>query len=202
MIIDPNDFIPITEMNSSKVIDFQCESGFTLITKYELLNKNINYNNGVISVSDKKPDIIKDIQSLKNALKKVISMAESLLERHPVIQFMPEQFKNFDDLKTDLLINQLVFDVLAKKYQDECEPITCHAYAENHIIKYMDHNDGISVDAIDRCIRRSMSDYYERMNRSDLQEQLVRLGTNLEEFNKYYTPELKENSEPKKPEFV
>lgn len=47
-----------------------------------------------------------------------------------------------------------------------------------------------------------MSDYYERMNRSDLQEQLVRLGTNLEEFNKYYTPELKDNSEPKKPEFV
>lgn len=171
------------------------ESNLLLITDYCYLKREIIIpkNEGEIKVGgEKKRRKVTSIVELKKCLEDFVSASIEILKR--------DCFFDFEFLKRDLLIEQLVYDVLFDKYLNESEKMTLYKYATKLHEKIKDETD--SIDNIRKRLEKSMKQHYELMKYSKLREETIEFGINLDKYDQYYMPKAKENSNKKKPKFI
>lgn len=203
----PEGIIPIGEGNHGRVFDFVCESGTALITDYRHLDKDVWAENSIeVKLGGEKERItVTSIESLKDTLNKFLSAALKILFRHtPSNPIDLYTYPDFSNIKKDLLIEQLIFDILFDKYLDESELMTRNGYSTYMSMKlYEDSIQQINcARAINENLSRGMKTHYNRMRYSQLRKQLAWFSIDPDKYDKYYTPNIKESSGSKKPQFL
>lgn len=203
----PDGIIPIGEGGQGRVFDFICDNGSALITDYRHLDKDVWASNSIeVSLGNEKERIsITSIEALKGMLNKILSAALEILSNHtPFDPGNPYTHPDFNGLKMDLLVDQLVFDVLFDKYIKESTLMTRNGYA-THISKIVYCNDNQRLNripAIERNLARGMKDHYNTMKYSEFREQLKMLGVDPDKYDEYYNPKIRDNPNKKKPKFI
>lgn len=195
----PEGIIPIETGKDGQVLDFVCESGPLLITDYHHLDEEIiAENNIIVKTAGKKNRIeITSIEKLKSALAEFVAASIEILKRHT-----PYRRPDFSNLKIDLLIEQLVFDVLFDKYADESELMTRNSYSNLMADKRHPDLKDSNRHAFNERLKRGMITYHDRMTYSNLREQLTLLGADPDKYSQYHTPHMKENFNKKKPKLI
>ena len=128
----PDGIVAIGEGGQGRVFDFVCENGITLITDYCHLDKDVWADNSIeVNLGDEKERIsITSIDALKDTLAKFLLATLEILSQHtPFNPGNPYTYPDFSDLRKDLLIGQLVFDILFDKYLNESESMTLNRYS-------------------------------------------------------------------------
>lgn len=202
----PDGIIPIGE-GHGQVFDFVWTTGHSLITDYHLLDRDVWASNSIeVSLGNEKERIsITFIETLKSMLNKILSATLEILSRHtPFDSGNPYTRPDFNNLKMDFLVDQLVFDVLFDKYIKESTLMTRNGYA-THISKIVYCSDNQRIDhipAIERNLARGMKDHYNTMKYSELRKQLKMLGVDPDKYDEYYNPKIRDNQNKKKPKFI
>lgn len=186
------------------------ERGETVLTDYHQMKKDIKVivgedGKGKVEIGgEKKRKKISTIIELQDVLKKCANKVKEILESDMgKIAGFGDVFNidfRFDcsSLDIDLLVNQLVFDVLFNKYLKEAEEITLHSYARN--MSKMIEGDINSENTIYKKLRDSMECDYKLMKDSKLAEELMKLGIDLDKYDKRYRTE--NNSIKKNPKYI
>lgn len=210
-----------SDNNDMYLFDMVDESGETLFTDYHLMKKEIRlimgedgYNSGKIE-GEKKRKKISTIIELQNVLKDYLNKVKIILENNtlkiagpitelegvdvltPVLSNVSYYF-DCSKLNMDLLVEQLVLDILFDKYLKEAEKMTLHTYA-NKMNMMMNGNIN-SENTIYKKMRDSMEYDYNLMKYSELREELIELGIDLEKYDKRYRTE--NNSIKKNPKYI
>ncbi len=204
MSVLPNGITPIVTGGQGRILDFVCETGTTLITEYNRLNWRVVAENNIVMNLDREQERVKitSIDTLMEALQELVTAAMEILHRHtPFVKGVPYTYPDFDNLKKDLLVEQLVFDILFDKYLRESEWMTRSGYA-THMSDFLEKSKYSCNSAINERLRRGMDNFYNLMKRSQLGEQLEALGVDPNKYVQYYSSNMKENTSKKKPKFI
>ncbi len=208
-------------------LDFTLKSGFPLFTDYHLLDRELVLlkDSSGIKLGEKKCRLkISSIENLKRTFKELvlaiveISHMDSMYDiaGAPVIDkdevrrslanlHIYSYHLDFSNLKTDLLVQQLIFDLLFDKYLNEAEKMTLAKYSKQiSSMLYTDKSQRITAeDAIYRNLKRGVEHNYLMKKLSpQLREDLILLGVAPDKYDQYFNPNAKENSEKKKPKPV
>jgi len=190
-----------------QVFDFICKSGAALITDYSYLNEDVEIQNSVeVFLGEKKKrKTLTSISDLRDILNEIVSATLEILFQHtPYDSSNPYTYPDFSDLETDLLVDQLVFDVLFDKYLQESEQMTRNGYS-TYMAEKLCTDNGAKKDsshAIYEQLTRGMSTFHDMNKYSGLREQWKMLGIDPDIYAKYYAPNMKENSCNKKPCYI
>lgn len=201
----PEGIIPITTGTDGRVLDFIGDTGQILITDYTQLNQRVFAESSAeVKVSDEQQRVeVSSIKMLTQVLEEFVSAAMTILQRHT--QFVPTNpytRPDFSNLKKNLLIQQLVFDILFDKYVNESTLMTRNGYSSYMAKKLYPDDTGSSSHAINEKLTRGMTIYHDMMAYSKLSEQIETLGVDPKKYAQYYTPRMNENSSKKKPKFI
>lgn len=201
----PDWIIPITTGSDGRVLDFVGTTGLSLITDYTRLDQRILAENSVDMKVDGEQQRVElsSIKMLTQALEKYVSEAMNILQQHtPYDPMNSYTYPDFSDLKKDLLIQQLIFDVLFDKYIHESELMTRNGYSSYMAEKLYPDDTGSNCHAINEKLTRGMRTHHDRMAYSKLSEQVELLGVDPERYAQYYIPHMNENPAKKKPKFI
>lgn len=224
-------FTAIEELSAKsydgQFLDFTLKSGLPLYTDYHLLNREIVLckDGSGLKLGGKKRRIkISSIEELKRNFEKLVLAIVEIFNTDslysisgaPVIHqdkerqslaalHMYSYHLDFSNLKIDLLVQQLIFDLLFDKYLNESEKITLRKYSKQ--ISSMLYTDKVqrltSEDAIYRNIKRGIEHNYLMKKLSpQLRKDLMLLGVDPDKYDRYFNPKAKENSAKKKPKPV
>lgn len=201
----PDGIVAIGEGGQGRVFDFVCENGITLITDYCHLDKDVWADNSIeVNLGDEKERIsITSIDALKDTLAKFLLATLEILSQHtPFNPGNPYTYPDFSDLRKDLLIGQLVFDILFDKYLNESESMTLNRYS-NYIAGKLYPDDRENYrHTINEKLTRGMATLYAKTESSILQKQIEMLGIDSNKYAQYYIPHMRKNSSNKKPKFI
>ena len=207
--------------NDLYLFDIVQKSGKTFITDYHLMKKEIRVivgedgkQEGKVE-GEKKRKKISTIIELQDVLKDYLDKVKKILEvntlrilgpiadpeKEEVQTLNPFSMSYYFDcskLNIELLVEQLVFDILFDKYLKEAEQMTLHTYAGNMSKMIAGNNN--SENTFYKKLRDSMEYDYNLMKYSQLQEDLIELGIDLEKYEKRYRTE--NNSIKKNPKYI
>lgn len=200
----PDGIIPIGE-GHGRVFDFVWTTGHSLITDYHRLDRDVWASNSIeVSLGSEKERIsITSIEKLISILKEFVSVSMEILQRHtPSITSIPQTRPDSSELKSNLLIEQLVFDILFDKYLNESEPMTRNGYSTYMAHKlYPDAKEDYR-HAINERLTRGMKVFHDKIECSELRAQIEILGADPDKYVQYYIPRIGKNSSKKKPKFI
>lgn len=195
------DIIPILEGN--KIFDFILRGGNIHISCYQYLKKKVIFKSDKdkeIELVDEKTIDIESIEALEEVLLRLVEKAVTILRTFiPNIKSEQVDLRNFSDLKVELLIEQLVFDILRDKYTEGATRFNRYEYA-NYISKKiygLDDDEDIGIvnrNAVYENITGAMEKNYELMSKSMLKYHLLCLGIDFNKCDKYYNSKLKNNA--------
>lgn len=185
-------------------------NGETLFSDYHHLNKKIilaegEYGHQIPQLGEKNNrDAITTIEQLENKLNEIIPDAIDILKESVSYTIGQITYLNFNDIKKELLTEQLIFDILFDQYLKDAEKMTLYGYARSMSEKLgVGINRQIAVsDAIRNKLKNGMKENCNRMKYSQLREEMVELGVDPDMYDKYYTPVAKDNIRKKKPKYI
>lgn len=204
-------------------LDFTLKSGLPLFTDYHSLDREIVLlkNSSEIKLEKKCRFKISSIEELKKRLEDLIraivaifhsdSMYEingaPIIHKNEVKQSLANLHSysyhlDFSNLKIDLLVQQLIFDLLFDKYLNESEKMTLKKYSKQiSSMLYSDKTQQLTTeDTIYRNLKRGIEHNYLMKKLSpQLREDLILLGVAPDRYDEYFNPTAKENSNKKKP---
>lgn len=189
-----NGNIAVTCVNG-KFFDLFDTVNYILGTDYSCLDREILINNNAIEIGGKKKRMqAVSINDLRSVFEKLLPAAYQIYGKYKI-------YIDSGKLNSELLVNQLIFDILFDKYLDRCQAdkMKKNRYSEIISLKFGDIN---LKDNINKVLERSMKQNYQMMKYSQLREELLQLGVDPDNYDKYYTPVSRENISKKKPKYV
>lgn len=194
--------------NNGAFSDFIRKNGMPLFTDYHSLDREIilSEDSSKIRLGEKKCRAkISSIEELKKTFEDIVSDTVEIFNTQ---SFAPVHMYSFyldpSNLKIELLVQQLIFDLLFDKYLNEAEKITLEKYSKQiSSMLYADKVQRISAkDAIVKNIKRTMETYHSMIKNSlQIKNDLQLLDVDSDKYAQYYNPKLKENLEKKKPKY-
>ena len=202
----PHGIISIDKGNPSRTIDFVVECGMALISNYDQLDRDVwTGNNGEVHLGGEKERItLTSISDLRDILNNLLLETEAILSEHtPIDPRDPYTYSNFEGLKIEALIEQLVFDVLADKYLHESELMTRYNYSKNMAENlYTDPTQKMAYTrATYAKLTRGMETHHDRLAYSNLSKQIMLFGIDPQKYAELYNSHMRENPNPEKPKF-
>lgn len=203
--------------------DFISKCSLPIFTDYQLLDREIiliNYDNGIKLGEKKRRTKISNIEELTWSVKNLIldvvriysennmgfSITHNSAEKQSLCRLPIYSYHiDYNELKIDLLVQQVIFDLLFDKYLFKSEKITRSLYSKQiSEMLYTDKIQRISAsESIVKRLKRAMESYYlKTKNSSKLKKDLIALGVDPDKFEQYYIPKLKDNLNKKKPKLV
>lgn len=173
------------------------KENYILGTDYSCLDREILINNNAIEIGGKKKRIqVVSINNLRVVFEHLLLAAYQIYGKYNI-------YIDSGKLNSGLLVNQLIFDILFDKYlyycQDDKNRMTKNRYSEIISLKFGDIN---LKDNINKVLERSMKQNYQMMKYSQLREELLQLGVDPDNYDKYFTPISRENISKKKPKYI
>lgn len=187
--------------NEKKFFDFFPISGHPVIMSYSRINKEILVNVKAKELSFgniKRKKEIHSIFDLREIFDTLINKEVELINRNSRynigINFETEAGSggipyriNLKHEYKKLIIEQLIFDVLADKYLTESPLMTLRQYS---IYQSQYDRNGIAknekIESVRKCIANSIKKQIEIMNSPKLRDEIVELGFAPDEYFKYY----------------
>lgn len=190
------------KVNNEYIFDFFSDNGVTHITDYSRLDKKITWfkdNDTKILYRENNRKKITSIDELKNAFKELILISIKILCQHDESAlYAPSYYTDFSYLNSELLINQLVFDILFDKYLHEAEKITRYNYAQN-MSKLLSGDKYYYCDAINKELERGMRKEYNKIKEPKHKQEIEWLGVDADKYINFYNPKIKNNLTKNKP---
>lgn len=190
-----NGNIAVTFDKDGKFVDLFDRENNILGTDYSCLDREMLINNNTIEIGEKKKRIqAVSIKDLRIVFEQLLSAVYQIYGKYNI-------YIDYGKLNSELLVNQLIFDILFDKYSDHClaNKMTKNNYSEIISLKFGDIN---LKDNINKIIERSMKQNYQMMKSPQLREELLQLGVYPDNYDKYFTPVSRENISKKKPKYV
>ena len=190
-----NGNIAVTFDKDGKFVDLFDRENNILGTDYSCLDREMLINNNTIEIGEKKKRIqAVSIKDLRIVFEQLLSAVYQIYGKYNI-------YIDYGKLNSELLVNQLIFDILFDKYSDHClaNKMTKNKYSEIISLKFGDIN---LKDNINKIIERSMKQNYQMMKSPQLREELLQLGVYPDNYDKYFTPVSRENISKKKPKYV
>lgn len=124
-------------------------------TDYSCLDREMLINNNTIEIGEKKKRIqAVSIKDLRIVFEQLLSAVYQIYGKYNI-------YIDYGKLNSELLVNQLIFDILFDKYSDHClaNKMTKNKYSEIISLKFGDIN---LKDNINKIIERSMKQIMNR----------------------------------------
>lgn len=191
------------KISNEKVLDcFDCRNNI-LFTSYDYLDKEIvvdMVNNGYELSEKKKRHRVTSITALSNIFRELILAVEEIFRTTSIGKQHLYYDLSINDAERKLVVQQLVFDILFDEYFKKSEHITLLNYANDMSNRL--YGDNSHSDSIRKTLTRSMEQYYNMIKYSELSEELKEFWINVDMYEKYCTPIMKENAAKKKPKII
>ena len=126
-------FFTVTDKNE-EVFCFERKDMFPTIFDYSHFKKTIKLTDGVYSISDKVNKVtvttISELRKLAEEYVNIVFNMDSARAEYTGYDYLTP-FRN--QIETELLVNQLIFDVLYDKFKIDSSQMTLYHYCENYI---------------------------------------------------------------------